>query len=169
MNEKALSGLMDKMLVHKTGYLRFKSRLRHKFFSQYLSLFLYLCTYEILTLRFNINTLKIRLQSMRNNLRQNFQERQKMCLPPLSLLRCWRLWCYPSSISVKETVAACSTVEWPLILPSSLFLTIHISMCGSPGDVSEEPVPQEKRKKGWRMNCDIGEAMEELENELWCR
>ena len=46
----------------------------------------------------------------------------------------------PSSISVKETVVACSTVEWPLILSSSLFLTIHISMSGSPGDVSEEPV-----------------------------
>ena len=47
----------------------------------------------------------------------------------------------PSSISVKETVVASSTVEWPLILSSSLFLTIHISMGGSPGDVSEEPVP----------------------------
>ena len=44
------------------------------------------------------------------------------------------------SISVKETVVACSTVEWPLILSSSLFLTIHISLGGSPGDVSEEPV-----------------------------
>ena len=37
---------------------------------------------------------------------------------------------------------------------------------GSPGDVSEEPVTQEKRKKGWRMNCDIREATERLENEL---
>ena len=36
-----------------------------------------------------------------------------------------------------------------------------------PGDVSEEPVTQEKRKKGWRMSCAVGEAMEELENELW--
>ena len=35
---------------------------------------------------------------------------------------------------------------------------------GSPGDVSEEPVPQEKRKKGWKMSCDIGEATEGLEN-----
>ena len=43
---------------------------------------------------------------------------------------------------------------------------IHISMGGSPGDVREEPVPQEKRKKGWRMNCDVGEATERLENEL---
>ena len=39
-------------------------------------------------------------------------------------------------------------------------------MGGSPGDVSEEPVMYENRKKGWRMNCGIGEATEELENEL---
>ena len=26
---------------------------------------------------------------------------------------------------------------------------------------------EEKRKKGWRMNCDVGEATEGLENELW--
>ena len=38
-------------------------------------------------------------------------------------------------------------------------------MGGSPGDVSEEPVTQ-KRKKGWSMNCDVGEATEGLENEL---
>ena len=30
-------------------------------------------------------------------------------------------------------------------------------MGGSPGDVSEEPVT-EKRKKGWSMICDVGEA-----------
>ena len=39
-------------------------------------------------------------------------------------------------------------------------------MGGSPGDVSEEPVTQEKRKKRWRMSCDVGEATEGLENEL---
>ena len=39
-------------------------------------------------------------------------------------------------------------------------------MGSSPGDVSEEPVAQEKRKKGWRMSCDVGEATEGLENEL---
>ena len=27
----------------------------------------------------------------------------------------------------------------------------------SPGELSEELVTQEKRKKGWRMNCDVGE------------
>ena len=42
----------------------------------------------------------------------------------------------------------------------------RFSMGGSPGELSEEPVTQEKRKKGWRMNCDIGEATEGLENEL---
>ena len=31
-------------------------------------------------------------------------------------------------------------------------------MVGSPGDVSEEPVTYEKRKKDWRMSCDVGEA-----------
>ena len=41
-------------------------------------------------------------------------------------------------------------------------------MGGSPADVSEEPVTWEKRKKGWRMSCDVGEAPEGLENELVC-
>ena len=41
-----------------------------------------------------------------------------------------------------------------------------ITMDGSSGDISEEPVIQEKQKKGWRMSCDVGEAMEGLENEL---
>ena len=31
-------------------------------------------------------------------------------------------------------------------------------MGGSPGDVSEKPVTYKKRKKGWRMSCDVGEA-----------
>ena len=38
-------------------------------------------------------------------------------------------------------------------------------MGGSPGVLSEELVTQEKRKKGWRMNCDVGEVKERLENE----
>ena len=42
-------------------------------------------------------------------------------------------------------------------------------MGGSPGDVSEEPVTQEKQKKGWRMSCNEVEATEGLENELWRR
>ena len=32
------------------------------------------------------------------------------------------------------------------------------TMGGSPGDVSEEPVTQEKRKKSLRMSCDVSEA-----------
>ena len=39
-------------------------------------------------------------------------------------------------------------------------------MGGSPGGLNEELVTQEKRKKGCRMNCDVGEATEGLENEL---
>ena len=39
-------------------------------------------------------------------------------------------------------------------------------MGGSPGDVSEESVTQEKRKKGRRMSCDVGEKTEMLENEI---
>ena len=36
-------------------------------------------------------------------------------------------------------------------------------MGGSPGDVGEEPMTEEKRWKGWRMCCDVGEATEGLE------
>ena len=36
---------------------------------------------------------------------------------------------------------------------------------GPQGNVSEDPVTQEKRKKGCRMKCDVGEATEALENE----
>ena len=39
-------------------------------------------------------------------------------------------------------------------------------MDGSLGDTSEEPVMYEKRKKGWRMSCDIGKATEWLENNI---
>ena len=44
-----------------------------------------------------------------------------------------------------------------------------LSMGGSPGELSEELVMQETRKKGWRINCDVDEATEGLENELWRR
>ena len=40
------------------------------------------------------------------------------------------------------------------------------NMGGSPGELREELVTQEKRKKGWRMNCDVRETTEGLENEL---
>ena len=48
----------------------------------------------------------------------------------------------------------CMSLTGPLI--SSVFY----NMGGSPDDVSEEPVTYEKRKKGWRMSCDVGEATE---------
>ena len=37
---------------------------------------------------------------------------------------------------------------------------------GSPDELNEELVTLEKRKKGWRMNCGVGEATEGLEYEL---
>ena len=40
------------------------------------------------------------------------------------------------------------------------------SMGSSPGDVGEVPVMKVKQLKGCRMNCDISEATEGLENEL---
>ena len=52
-----------------------------------------------------------------------------------------------------------------VILKMKCFLDID----GSPGKLSEELVMQEKQKKSWRMNCDVGEETEGLENELWCR
>ena len=39
-------------------------------------------------------------------------------------------------------------------------------MGDSQGELSEELVTYEKRNKGWRMNCDVGEETEGLENEL---
>ena len=39
-------------------------------------------------------------------------------------------------------------------------------MGSSAGELSEELVTQEKRKKDLRMNCDVGEATEGLEDEL---
>ena len=58
--------------------------------------------------------MKVILQSMRNNLRQNFQERPKMCLPSLSHNCSYGvdgIGATPSFISVEETVVACSTVK----------------------------------------------------------
>ena len=40
------------------------------------------------------------------------------------------------------------------------------NMGGTTGGLSEELVTQEKRKKGWRMSCEVGKATEGLENEL---
>ena len=40
-----------------------------------------------------------------------------------------------------------------------------VGVGGSPGELNEDLVTQ-KRKRGWRMSCDVGEATEGLENEL---
>ena len=36
----------------------------------------------------------------------------------------------------------------------------------TPGELSDDLVTYENRKKDWRINCDVGEATEGLENEL---
>ena len=45
-------------------------------------------------------------------------------------------------------------------------MSTAFAMGSSPGELSEELVMQEKQKKDWRMNCDVGEATEGLANEL---
>ena len=45
-------------------------------------------------------------------------------------------------------------------------VTKHSFMGGSPGELNEELVSQEKQKKGWGMICYVGEETEELENDL---
>ena len=45
-------------------------------------------------------------------------------------------------------------------------MTVVNIMGSSPRELSEGLVTLKKRKKDWRMNCDVGEATEELENEL---
>ena len=62
-------------------------------------------------------------------------------------------------------ISAKLSVTFPLVqnksqLETQTILYILQVMGGSPGDVSEEPVTQKKQKKGWRMNCDLGEATE---------
>ena len=47
-----------------------------------------------------------------------------------------------------------------------MILVIMLVMGGSPGDVSENPATWEKRKKRWRMSCDVGEATKGFENAL---
>ena len=45
-------------------------------------------------------------------------------------------------------------------------INVGIIMGGSPGELSYMLVRQEKRNKGWEINCNVGEATEGLENEL---
>ena len=48
----------------------------------------------------------------------------------------------------------------------SMQMHVFVEAGYTPGDVSENPVTYEERKKGWRMRCDVGEATEGLESEL---
>ena len=58
-------------------------------------------------------------------------------------------------------------VPWKIVIQKYvMMITFLVPMGGSPGDVSEEPVTQEKRKKLWRMIFGVGEATGGLENEL---
>ena len=52
------------------------------------------------------------------------------------------------------------------IRPENDAKNIVKGMGGSPGELGEELVTQETRKKGQGMNCDVGEATEGLDNEL---
>ena len=81
---------------------------------------------------------RLHLQSMRNNLRQNFQGRQKMCLHSLSIMMLTAL-VLPLLHFCEETVLAYS-FHCGVTTNFIFILTIHISMGGSPGDVSQEPV-----------------------------
>ena len=45
-----------------------------------------------------------------------------------------------------------------MIISINFIKILDVIMGGSPGDVSEDPVTLEKRNKGWRMRCDVGEA-----------
>ena len=46
------------------------------------------------------------------------------------------------------------------------FTSLDTAMGCSPSELSEDNVTWERRKKGRRMNCDVDEATEGLENEL---
>ena len=70
-----------------------------------------------------------------------------------------------------STIYDCDSLGaiWGMGMLSSCICSTLVSVCamgGSPGDVSENPVTQEKRNKGWTMSYDVGEVMEGLENEL---
>ena len=62
-----------------------------------------------------------------------------------------------------SSLGAYSLVHFTLIFPKGKGIYI---MGGSPGELSEGFLTQEKRNIGSRMNCDVGEATEGLENEV---
>ena len=81
-----------------------------------------------------------------------------------AVCQCWgteRVSVHAIQIKGKDVASTCEKYQ----LSKYLVKFVRV-MGGSPGDVSEEPVTQEKRKKGWRLSCDVREATEGLENEL---
>ena len=71
------------------------------------------------------------------------------------------------SHGIRDGACSCEQLS---VENSHIYETIHdardTAMGGSPGELSEELVTQEKRKKGLRINYDVGEETEGLENEL---
>ena len=65
-------------------------------------------------------------------------KRDTKCVYPLSLLWCWRHWCYPLFHFCERDSGG--LFHCGVTTNFIFILTIHISMGGSPGDVSEEPV-----------------------------
>ena len=74
------------------------------------------------------------------------------------------------SSTVRQVSRKCSSIH-PRISLVIIIIKKSFIMCmgGSPGKLSEELVTLEKWKKGSRINCDVCEATEWLENELWLR
>ena len=99
---------------------------------------------------------RLHLQSMRNNLRQNFQERQKMCLPSLSIMTLTAL-----VLPLLHFCERDSGLFHCGVTTNFIFILIHyypyLDLQG-----------RFARWRTWRA-CDVGEAKEGLENELWRR
>ena len=92
---------------------------------------------------------------MRNNLRQNFQERQKMCLPSLSIMMLTALvlpllhFCERDSGGLFHCGLTTNFIF--ILIPCYPYLHVRLAWW-----------------RKWRA-CDVGKAKEGLENELWPR
>ena len=71
-------------------------------------------------------------------LETKFWRETEMYLPSLSLLWCWRHWCYPLLHFCKRDSGG--LFHCGVTTNFIFIITIHISMGGSPSNVSEEPV-----------------------------
>ena len=61
-------------------------------------------------------------------------------------------------VSITDILEACIVTSGCSCNADFVLEKLAYIMGGSPGDVSEEPVTQEKLKKVWAMSCDVGEA-----------